>query len=177
MVAPYTSYAAAELIQICPGAIGVPTNSKATKTIASRAKSSGATCIGRWGWSACTAGPSFPLLPDSSSTSGEYTIANMSFPAGSARKSEARNRKHCGYISASYNSAMLKDTDKLVDHLARASSTAVMLAQTLQTASRHVIYRDDGIAADFIDRAEHVVQQLQNELKEINNNVDFVQYE
>jgi hypothetical protein len=72
---------------------------------------------------------------------------------------------------------MLKDTDNLVDHLARASSTAVMLAQTLQKASRHVIYRDDGIAADFIDRAEHVVQQLQNELKEINKNVEFVQYE
>jgi hypothetical protein len=72
---------------------------------------------------------------------------------------------------------MLKNTDNLVDHLARASSTAVMLAQTLQTASRHVIYRDDGIAADFIDRVEHVVQQLQDELKEINKNVEFVQYE
>ena len=72
---------------------------------------------------------------------------------------------------------MLKDTDKLVDHLARASSTAVMLAQTLQKASRHVIYRDDGIAADFIDRAEHVIRQLENELKEINKNIEFIQYE
>jgi hypothetical protein len=54
---------------------------------------------------------------------------------------------------------------------------AVMLVQTLQKASRHVIYRDDGIAAEFIDRAEHVIRQLQNEIKEINNNVEFVQYE
>jgi hypothetical protein len=72
---------------------------------------------------------------------------------------------------------MLKDTDNLVDHLARASGTAVMLAQTFQTAARHVVYRDDGIAADFIDRAEHVLRQLENELQEINKNVEFVQYE
>jgi len=72
---------------------------------------------------------------------------------------------------------MLKNTEKLADDLARASSTAVMLAQTFQTAARHVVYRDDRIVTDVIDHAEHVLHQLENELKEMNKNVEFVQYE
>jgi hypothetical protein len=72
---------------------------------------------------------------------------------------------------------MLKDTEKLADDLARASSTAVMLAQTFQKAAHQAVYRDDGIVADFIDHAEHVLRQLESELKEMNKHVEFVQYE
>jgi hypothetical protein len=72
---------------------------------------------------------------------------------------------------------MLKDTDKLADHLARASSAAYMLSQTFQTAARNGVYGVVVIAAFFIDHAEKVIRQLENELKEINKNVEFVQYE